>query len=129
MEETELTGQGSSKGYCKRPIMVGVCGKGYLGVSFSHGSMCAEVVKWGGFYGYFGEQGLPVRVQECLKGFHRGYIDYPSRQFVPKWDRRVQHLCRLNLLAWPRSPFEVGWGKVNSMGNFRRPEVILNMDV
>ncbi len=95
MEEKELTGQGSSKGYCKRPIrVVGVCGKGYWGVSFSHGSMCGEVVKWGGFYGYFGEQGLPVGVQECLKGFHRGYVDYPSRQFVPKWGRRVQHLCR-----------------------------------
>ncbi len=44
------------------------------------------VVKEGGLYEYFGEQGLPVGVQECIEGFHRGCVDYPSRQFVPKWD-------------------------------------------
>ncbi len=36
------------------------------------------VVGGGGFDGYFGEQGLPAGIQEC--------VDYPSRQFVPKWD-------------------------------------------
>ncbi len=40
----------------------------------------------GGLDGYFGEQGLPVGIQECLEGFHRGYIDYLNRQFVPQWD-------------------------------------------
>ncbi len=42
------------------------------------------VVGGGGLYGRFGEQGLPVGVQECLERFHRGCVDYLSRQFVPK---------------------------------------------
>ncbi len=41
----------------------------------------------GGLDGHFGEQRLPVGIQECLERFHRGYIDYLSWQFVPKWDR------------------------------------------
>ncbi len=41
----------------------------------------------GGLDGYFGEQGLPVDVQEYLVGFHRGCVDYLSRKFVPKRDR------------------------------------------
>ncbi len=40
----------------------------------------------GGLDGYFREQGLPVGIQECLERFHRGCVDYLSRQFVPKWD-------------------------------------------
>ncbi len=32
--------------------------------------------------GYFGEQGLPVGIHDCLERFHR----YLSRQCVPKWD-------------------------------------------
>ncbi len=40
----------------------------------------------GGLDGYFGEQGLPVGIQECLERFHRGCVAYLSRQFVPKWD-------------------------------------------
>ncbi len=40
----------------------------------------------GGLHGYFGEQGLPVGIQECLERFHRGCVDYLSRQLVPKWD-------------------------------------------
>ncbi len=40
----------------------------------------------GGLDGYFGEQGLPVGIQECLERFHRGCVDYLSQQFVPKWD-------------------------------------------
>ncbi len=44
------------------------------------------VVRGGGFDGYFGEQGLPVVIQECLERFHRGCTDYLSRLFVPKWD-------------------------------------------
>ncbi len=40
----------------------------------------------GGLYGYFGEQGLSMGVQECLEGFHRGGIDYLSRYFVPEGD-------------------------------------------
>ncbi len=40
----------------------------------------------GGFDGCFGEQGLPVGIQECLERFHRGCVDYLSRQFVPKLD-------------------------------------------
>ncbi len=44
------------------------------------------VVEGGGLYGYFGEQGLPAGIQECLERFHRRCVDYLSRQFVPKWD-------------------------------------------
>ncbi len=40
----------------------------------------------GGSHGYFGEQGLPVGLQERLERFHRGCVDYFSRQFVPKLD-------------------------------------------
>ncbi len=36
---------------------------------------------------YFGEPGLPVGIQKCLERFHRGCVDYLSRQCVPKWDR------------------------------------------
>ncbi len=66
----------------------GVCGKGHLGVSFLRGQRVQTkwVVGGGGLYGYFGEQGLPVGVQECLEGSHRKYADYFRRQFVPKWD-------------------------------------------
>ncbi len=38
----------------------------------------------GGLDGYFGEQELPVGIQECVERFHRGY--YFSRQFAPEWD-------------------------------------------
>ncbi len=44
------------------------------------------VVRGGGFDGYFGEQGLPVGIHECLERFLRGCVDYLSRDFVPKWD-------------------------------------------
>ncbi len=40
----------------------------------------------GGLDGYFGEQELPVVIQDCLESFHRECVDYLSRQFVPKWD-------------------------------------------
>ncbi len=65
-----------------------VCGKSHLGVSFYVGQFVLRewVVRAGGLYGYFMEQELPVSVQECLEGFHRGCVDYFSRQFVPKWD-------------------------------------------
>ncbi len=38
----------------------------------------------GGLDGYFGEQVLRD-IQEYLERFHRGCVDYLSRQFVPKW--------------------------------------------
>ncbi len=44
------------------------------------------VVGVGGLDWCFEEQGLPVGTQECLERFHRGCVDYLSRQFVPKWD-------------------------------------------
>ncbi len=65
--------------------MVGVYWKGYLGVSFLR-VLKEKVVGGGGLDGYFGEQGLPVCIQECLERFHRECVDYLSRQFVPKWD-------------------------------------------
>ncbi len=61
---------------------------GNLGVGFLRGSMCAEGMRCEKSLlgGYFGDQGLPVGIQECLERFHRGCVDYLSRQFVPKWD-------------------------------------------
>ncbi len=56
--------------------MAGVYGKGHLGVGRC--VLREWVVRGGGLDGYFGEQGLPVGIQEC--------VDYLSRQFVPKWD-------------------------------------------
>ncbi len=44
------------------------------------------VVGGGGLDGYFGEQGLPAGIQECLERFHRECVDYLNRQLVPKWD-------------------------------------------
>ncbi len=38
----------------------------------------------GGLDRYFGDQGQPLGIQECLEGFHRGFVDYLSQQFVPK---------------------------------------------
>ncbi len=66
--------------------MVGVCGKGHLGVSVFVGQclLRERVVEGGGLYGYFREKGLPMSVQECLEEFHRGCADYFSWQFVPK---------------------------------------------
>ncbi len=43
-------------------------------------------MRGGGLDGNFEEQGLPVGIQECLERFHRGGVDYLSRQFVPKRD-------------------------------------------
>ncbi len=65
-----------------------VYGKGHLGASFCVGRCVLRewVVGGGRLYGYFGEQGLPVGIQECLERFHRRCVDYLSRQFVPKWD-------------------------------------------
>ncbi len=75
-----LTGLRSSKDFYKRPDgVVGVYGKGLVGVSFLLGSTCAE--GGGGLDGYFGEQGLPVGIQECLGRFHRGCFDYLHLKF------------------------------------------------
>ncbi len=43
-------------------------------------------MRGGGLDEYFGEQGLPMGIQECLENFHRGCVDNLSWQFVPKWD-------------------------------------------
>ncbi len=58
--------------------------EGSLGCEFLPESMCAEemVMGGGGLEGYFGEQRLPGGIQECLERFHRGCVDYLSRQFV-----------------------------------------------
>ncbi len=42
------------------------------------------VIGGNGLDGYFGEQGLPAGIQECLERFHRRCVDHLSRQFVPK---------------------------------------------
>ncbi len=51
-------------------------------------------VEGGGLDGYFGEQGLPAGIQECLERFHRRCVDYLSRQFVPKWDYGIDAQSR-----------------------------------
>ncbi len=67
---------------------MGVNGRGHLGVNFLRGLMCAEGLGCGkSWVRYFGEQGLPAGIQECLERFHRGCVDYLSQQFV--------------LLGWP----------------------------
>ncbi len=61
--------------------MVGVYWNCHLGVSF-YVSRCVPrewVVGGGGLDGYFGEQALPVGIQECLERFHRGCVEYLSR--------------------------------------------------
>ncbi len=72
----------SSKENNKRSsgVFVGVCGGGHLGVIFLHGS--TRTVRGGVLYAYFGEQGLPVGVHECLEGFQRWCVDC---FFVPVW--------------------------------------------
>ncbi len=67
----------------------GVCRKGQLGCEFFY--VCRRVLReWAvggiGLYGYFGEQGLPVCAQECLEGFHLGFVLYRSKRFVSKLD-------------------------------------------
>ncbi len=62
------------------------------------------VVRGDGLDGYFGEQRLPVGIEECLERFQRGGVDYLSRQFVPKWDRpncegELATACRASLLV------------------------------
>ncbi len=68
--------------------VVWVYGKGHKGLSFCVGGCVLRewVVEGGGSDGYFGEQGLPAGIQECLERFHQRCVDYLSRQFVPKWD-------------------------------------------
>ncbi len=68
--------------------VVWVYGKGHWGVSFCVVRCVLRewVVGGGGLDGYFGEQGLPAAIQECLERFHRRCVDYLSRQFVSKWD-------------------------------------------
>ncbi len=60
----------------------------------------------GGLDGYFGEQGLPVGIQECLQRFHRGCVDYlrgslflngTARVVKANWRRSVQHRCKRNM--------------------------------
>ncbi len=67
---------------------MGVYGKGRWGVSFYVGRCVLRewVVRGGWLHGYFGEQGLPVGIQEWLEGLPPGCVDYLGGQFVPKWD-------------------------------------------
>ncbi len=62
--------------------------EGSLGCAFCVGLrvLMEWVVGGGGLDGYFGEQGLPAGIQECLERFHPGCVDCLSRKFVPKWD-------------------------------------------
>ncbi len=58
--------------------VVGLYRKGHLGVSFLRVLRCVLmdcVVRGGGLDGYFGEQGLPVGIQESLEKVHRGCVD------------------------------------------------------
>ncbi len=65
-----------------------VYGQGHWGVRFCAGRCVLRewVVGGGGLDGYFGEQRLPMGIQECLEKFHRGCVDYLSWQFVPELD-------------------------------------------
>ncbi len=87
IKSNHFFGLRSSKDYYKRPGVVWVYGKGHWGVSFCVDQCVLRewVVGRSGLGGYFGEQGLPPGIQECLQRFRRGCVDYISRQFVPKW--------------------------------------------
>ncbi len=66
-----------------------------------------------------GEEGLPVGIQECLEGFHRGCVEYLTSQFVPKWDS-------------PNFESELataGTTSLDSMRNSRRLWMALYMDI
>ncbi len=65
------------------------------------------VVDGGGLYRYFGEQGLPAGIQECLERFHRRCVDYLSRQFVPKWDCPNGEGPHSSLDDKPMCPFQI----------------------
>ncbi len=64
----------SSYDYYKRPGgVVCVCGQVWWGVSFFNVDRCvlSEWVVGGGVLnGFFGEQGLPVGIHQCIEGFH-----------------------------------------------------------
>ncbi len=51
------------------------------------------VVGGGGLDGYFGEQGLPAGIQECLERFSAGSLfqNGTARMVKANWRRRVQH--------------------------------------
>ncbi len=72
----------SSKYYYKRAGgVLGLMGR-VIWVWFFYVGRCVLrewVVRGGGLDGHFGEQGLPVCIQECLERFHRGCVDYLSR--------------------------------------------------
>ncbi len=63
--------------------------EGSLGCNFFYVGRCVLrewVVRGGGLGGYFGEQAMPVDIQEYLERFPRGCVDYLSWQFISKWD-------------------------------------------
>ncbi len=62
-------------------VGAGVYWKGHSGEFFYVGRCVLRewVVRGGGLDGYFGEQGLPVGIQECLEKIHRGSVDDISR--------------------------------------------------
>ncbi len=79
----------SSEDYYEQPDgVVRVYGKGHLGGRFLRGSMCAEGIscerRWDRWvlWGTGTASGYPGLIER----FHRGYVDYLSRQFVPRWD-------------------------------------------
>ncbi len=53
------------------------------------------------------------------------FLDGTARMVKATWRRRV-YLYWWNMQAWPRSPLQVGCVKVDSMGNSRRPWVVMN---
>ncbi len=61
---------------------MGICEKSHLGDFFK----CVNIYRENGLWKEVGV--LPVGVEECLGGFHRGCVDYFSRRFVPKWDNQ-----------------------------------------
>ncbi len=94
----------------------------------------------GGLDGYFGEQRLPVGIQECPERFHR-CVDYLSWQFVPEWDspngegelataRTASLLVELECVAaWPLAGLKDEGGRngefQETMGNLERTSVLL----
>ncbi len=65
-----------------------------MGVSFCVGGCVLRecVVEGGGVYGYFGEQGLPAGIKECLERFHRRKALEKVQKLALKFVKGLRHV-------------------------------------
>ncbi len=73
-------------------------------------------MRGGGLGGYFGEQGLPMGIQECLERFHRRCVDSPNCEGELPTVRRA--LLLVELVGVDTQPL-AGWiGEGGRHGEF-----------